>query len=67
VHPNPAIHFLNITAQRNCRIQITDITGRKMLQTDIVIGKNEFNIQSWAKGLYILSTDDGDTQKIMVQ
>lgn len=67
VHPNPAIHFLNITAQRNCRIQITDITSRKMLQTDIVIGKNEINIQSWAKGIYILSTEDGESQKVMVQ
>jgi len=67
VHPNPASQYLNITSQRDCKIQVTDMTGRKMLEADVVVGRNEFNILSWSKGLYILSTNDGESQKIMVQ
>jgi hypothetical protein len=67
VHPNPAQQFINITSQRECRARVSDMTGGIVMEVQIVVGKNELNIGNWPQGLYILTTDDGEWQKILVQ
>jgi PKD repeat protein len=77
-YPNPAndhiIIDFNSTKEENYSIQLSDITGRMILENDAksTIGENQYlmNLSKLSKGVYIISLRMGDAiqkARIMVQ
>ncbi|MCX6290302.1 MAG: T9SS type A sorting domain-containing protein [Bacteroidetes bacterium] len=73
VFPNPAhdkinLKFISLT-EDNCTIRLFDITGREMLNEirKAQIGENlvEFNLDGFAKGLYILDIRNGEEKQVI--
>lgn len=60
VYPNPASTSINLQTPKNLsvdRIQITDLTGKKVFDQNQ--SSNQINIQNFSNGLYILKVFSG--------
>jgi len=55
IYPNPATEKLFITALRNSRVGLLDLTGKPVLSADHLSGTGVLNISELKPGLYILT------------
>lgn len=58
VFPNPAQSSITICSDREARVVLTDIAGRKISQQTLYIGVNITDISALAPGIYLLSITD---------
>ena len=68
-YPNPCRQYITINNHDNIplRISIYNIEG-KILNTITIDGNNkQIDTSKWAKGIYLLKTDDGDAVRIVKQ
>ena len=69
IYPNPAkekltIDFRNGYALRNTFVSIYDIQGQLLLQTTIIQPQTEVNINSFAKGIYVLKINNNNNTTV---
>lgn len=61
-YPNPVLNVLNVDLTvPNAVINISDISGRVVLTTELVEGNNQINVANLAVGNYIFSVMEGNT------
>lgn len=60
IYPNPAINkiYVNSTEKQDMKIQVFNTIGKCVLQTELNNTKNEIDISSLTKGIYILKIAD---------
>ncbi|MBC8319447.1 MAG: choice-of-anchor J domain-containing protein [Bacteroidetes bacterium] len=56
VYPNPASNKLNVKSTEPGEIRIISITGKLILEMDIIKGTNSIEIETLSSGLYIVET-----------
>lgn len=63
VHPNPASHFILIELPEklsgNAQIQIFDAQGRIVQQEPADGGVQQFSVENWAAGMYMIKITEG--------
>lgn len=70
IFPNPTENFITLElsdeAAANYQMQITDITGRVVLQEDgiNVLNNRTINVADWSPGIYMLRISDGNKQEV---
>jgi len=66
ITPNPASSMLHIETQSNF-ITLTDLTGKILLTVPTKHSETQIDISSFANGIYFLKTENGHTQKLIIQ
>ncbi len=64
VYPNPVSDVLVIARAASCRLQITDITGRILLQQNISDNHHQINLEHIATGYYLVSITGEDVSLV---
>lgn len=66
IYPNPTKDILNINidTSKESRAVITSLDGRQVLTTTIKNGKNQINVSTLPKGVYLITTE-GISQKFI--
>jgi len=59
IYPNPTAGNLTIESKNILQVSLSDFTGRSLLSTDLVQGKNELNLNHLETGVYYLMLRDG--------
>jgi len=68
VYPNPVKDVLKINSDESIKLfNITDTTGRVMMQKDLNGKSREINVQNLNPGVYYLKINNGKAQKIIKQ
>ncbi|MDP1802038.1 MAG: LamG-like jellyroll fold domain-containing protein [Bacteroidota bacterium] len=65
VYPNPNSGNFTIESSEKIKVDLLDMTGKKMLSQDLSEGINTIAINEFANGVYILKTNKGDYLKII--
>ena len=66
VYPNPALS--KITVQANSKqATLTDLTGKTLLTIKLNNGQAQIDVSNFDNGIYFLHTDNGQTQKLIIQ
>lgn len=68
VFPNPASEEFTVTSPGQATIDVFDITGALVLRYNMNNSSQQFNVATWAAGMYVLeiTTSSGTTQKKIV-
>lgn len=63
LYPNPASDRLFVSADNNSMVEVIDLSGRVMIQQEMIAGENAVDLSQLEKGTYILrmKTSDGMT------
>jgi hypothetical protein len=64
LYPNPASGFVYIESTHAGKVDITDISGRIILQTSVVAGRNHVNITGTETGLYFVRLTHGNETSV---
>ncbi len=56
VYPNPASDVLNIELEENSSVRLISLTGKVVMVSELVTGKNTLDVQQLPKGMYIVET-----------
>jgi hypothetical protein len=67
IYPNPAKENITIENAQDNKLGIYDVVGKKILQTFIASYKETVNIESLARGVYMIQTIDKDGEKKVVK
>lgn len=70
IYPNPSNGQFNIDLKKSSSVEIFDMTGKLIYQTNLAEGKNSLNLNGKAKGVYILKLSDGKsvtTEKLVIK
>lgn len=72
IAPNPATKYLNITLpslQENVNVEVFDVLGKRIYQTEINTLKKAIDVSEWNKGLYLvrISSDNGTQTKRLIK
>ncbi len=62
VYPNPAESLLNFTNAKDCKIEITDLSGRSIYQTYFIEQNSTIDLSNFDKGVYFIKIDNGNTK-----
>jgi len=62
VYPNPASNTLFVESNVNTRVELEDITGKKVI-SQVINKRGQIDISFLSKGMYLLRTKDGLIQK----
>ena len=58
LYPNPANSNINIVAERDAKVQVIDMTGRMVMEINVVEGENAINVADLASGVYFVKMND---------
>ncbi len=64
--PNPAKSVLNIQSPSK-QVRLNDLSGKTLLTIKLNKGKADVDISNLDNGIYFLQTDNGQTQKLIIQ
>ncbi|MBP9194191.1 MAG: T9SS type A sorting domain-containing protein [Saprospiraceae bacterium] len=64
-HPNPVLDIIYLFSSLDDKIQIIDLLGNILVQTNIHQGSNELQLIDLVPGMYYLKTTKGQTLKII--
>lgn len=68
IYPNPANQILHITTPIvNFQLSIVNLTGQTLLTTKLKNGEAQVDVSHLDNGIYFLKTDNGKTQKLIIQ
>lgn len=70
VYPNPASDFLIIDSDKEGKLEIIDIKGKTILETNLIKGKSSIDIKGFAKGVYVvrfICNDNSTKQKLIIE
>ena len=57
LYPNPANDNVNIVADRDAKVQIIDMTGRMVMEINVVEGENAVNVSDLESGVYFVKVN----------
>lgn len=60
IYPNPASNVISVESGSAGVIKISTITGKLMINNELVTGKNSIDIEKLSSGLYIVETIDNN-------
>jgi PKD repeat protein len=66
VYPNPALSKITIQANSK-QAMLTDLSGKTLLTIKLNKGQAQIDVSSFDNGIYFLQTDNGQTQKLIIQ
>jgi len=69
IYPNPThnLLFAEYSGKEPVNLILTDILGNTTLETTIIPGKNEINIQNYKPGIYFIYVDGMIAGKVMIE
>ncbi len=62
VYPNPSKGVISIESNENLTINITDITGRKVVENTTIIHSGSIDLSKLNNGVYFVNIDNGQTK-----
>lgn len=65
VYPNPVKELLTITAAKNVRFTVTDLSGRKVKASDVFQMNNQVDVSELEKGTYLIRLESGSGKQVI--
>lgn len=68
VYPNPTQGFFTMenSTSKSCEVRLLSAQGQEIQRFSLLPGKNQFQLEDYAKGLFFLVDEDGHSQQIVV-